>query len=509
MRQIQISQLYQDYKMKKIALLLLPAFLIASQTDINLKLQELQQEVQKLQKEVQYHQEDLDERIPIIEENEKKTILDKINFSPEVLLRFDKFDYKNGIIKGENTKIYNHSNESLNGLQRRDEYSKDFDIATSIRFRLNMEAEFDDIKFHGRLLYMNSSQANQRVCILSRDIKPGTVGSAFDVDRAYIDYTPNKNSPYAFTFSFGLLPTTGGTPMQYGQDRKRSSLFPALVFDMDTYGMIGTQKVGDSTFVRLILAKAYTLRPSFYPYQCNRENIDNTNIVGLYSDTKFNFMGNSLLSYGVNMLNDLKAHPYLGPDVSSSDSHTLGTMLTFGLGIDIEKFAGTNSIVFLHTAMSNPHGNGGEDDYQIFVDPTGTQEEQLQQQEDGLTKNGKVGFTEADYATGTMLQENGYAVYVGTKYDITPTVHIGAEYNYGSKYWYSATQGAEDMFNKLATRGNVYEVYTIWDFHKYLNTKISYLNINEEYTGSGWHFGEPATKDASQQIISLSLEAKF
>jgi len=482
--------------MKKALLLILPIILTASQADIDKRIQQLELEVKRLKQEVKYHQEDLDERIPIIEEVEKKSILDKINFSPEILLRFDKLDYTTGKIEGENTHIYD-ANGADTGLQRRDEYSKDFDAASTIRFRLNMNFELDDVKFHGRLLYTNSTQANQRLCILSRDIKTGTPGSAFDVDRAYIDYTVNKNLPYAFTFSFGLLPTTGGTPMQYAQNSKRSSLFPALVFDMNTYGVITTQKFGEGTYARLVLAKPYTLRANFYPYQCNRVNIDNANIIGLYTDTKFNFLGNSLLSFGINVMNDLKAHPYLGPDVDASNSKILGTMATFGLGIDIEKFGATDTTLFIHTAVSNPHANGKEEDYKIVNQPAGT------------TTDGTSGFTEADYASGPMFDTNGYSVYLGTKYDINNAFNLGAEFNYGSKYWYSATQGAEDMYNKLAVRGSAYELYGVWKFHKYLNSKVGYLNMHEEYTGSGWYFGEPAKKDATQEVIYLTLEAKF
>jgi hypothetical protein len=489
--------------MKKILLLTLPLLALASKGDVDQKILKLENELKELKQEMAYHQEDLDERMPIIESIEKKSILDKINLSPELLLRFDKFDYVNRSIAGETTMIWNNPEYQPNGTyNRRTDYTKDFDVATSIRFRLNMDMDLDDVKFHGRMLYMNSSQTNQRVCILSRDIKTGTPGSAFDVDRAYVDYSPNKNSPYAFTFSFGLLPTSGGTPMQYQQDRQRGSMFPALVFDMNTYGLIGTQKLGEGNFVRVILAKSYTLRPNFYPYQCNRENIDNANIIGIYADTKFSLMGDAMLSFGVNVLNQLKAHPYLGPDVTSLDAHDLGTMATFGVGLDIEELAQTPTTLFIHTALSNPHANGNRDDYKIVAKPGQTVE-------DGKTIDGRTGFTEANYASGGMLSSNGYSVYLGSKYDINAEFNVGAEYNHGSKYWFSATQGAEDMFNKLATRGSAYEAYSMWKYHKYLNAKLSYLYIQEEYTGSGWHFGEPVSKDATQSIISLSLEAKF
>ena len=486
--------------MNKLLLLLTPLLLIASNNTED-RIKALEDELKAIKTDMKYHQDDLDERMPIIESIEKKSILDKINFSPEVLIRFDKMDYKNNSIENETTMIYGNTDYQPDGtFNRRTGYSKDFDIAAAVRFRLNLSADLaENVKFHGRMVFANSSQSNQRLCILSRDIKSAESSSAFDVDRAYIDYTPNKISDYPFTFSFGLLPTTGGTPMQYAQGTSRKSVFPALVFDMNTYGLIGTQKLGKSTYVRAILAKAYTMRSSFYPYQCNRENIDNANIAGIYADTKFNFLGKSLLSFGVNMLHDLKAHPYLGPDVGSADAHNLGNMLTFGLGLDIDKVAGSDATLFIHTAISNPHGNGERDDYKItqYVDDV------------GLTQDNKVGFTEADYASGEMLGSNGYSIYLGTKYDLTPSINIGAEYNYGSKYWFSATQGAEDMYNKLATRGQVIEAYGIWKFHKNLSTKLGFMQSDEEYTGSGWHFGEPAKKDATQTVSYLTFEAKF
>ncbi len=487
--------------MNKIILLSLIASLsLASSITLQEKLNSLEKEIKQLKEQVNGNAQDLDEYIPVIERSEMKSIMDKINFSPELELRMDKMNYQVGTIEGEDTKIYGHSDPSLNGLQRRDEYSKSFSPAVAIRFNLNMLAKIsDEVSFNGRLTYANSTQSYQRLCILSRDIKSNASSSAFDVDRAYVDYTSSVNSEYAFTFTFGILPTSGGTPMQYAQDTQRNSMFPALVFDMNTYGVIATQKLGTDNFLRAIVAKGYTLRNTFYPYQCNRENIDNANVAGLYFDTKIDFLGKSLLSFGVNYLGSFKAHPYLGPDVSSSDSQVLGDMLTFGLGLDVENIQNSGLTFFAHSALSNPHGNGKSEDYQIDSSNPAA----------GLTIDGTVGFSEADYAQGEMLSDNGYSFYLGARYDISTTFNLGAEYNHGSKYWFSATQGAEDMFNKLATRGDVTELYTMWKFHKYMYLKLGYMHTNENYTGSGWHFGEPARKDATQQDSYISLKAEF
>jgi len=508
--------------MKKLFLLTLPVMLMASDAELLDEIKFLKERINRLeklvgqnttditqkvplvkiatlQKQVNDNTADLMESIPILENVERKSILDRINFSPELELRADKFDYKVGNITGENTLIYNNADSSLNGKYRRKEYSKDFKPSGYVRFRLNMNAQLDEkVKFNGRILFTHSSQTDERLCILSRDIKSNSANSAFTMDRAYFDYQANKN----FTLSFGLLPTTGGTPMQFAQDTQRKSMFPALVFDMNTYGVIGTQKFGKDTYGRLILAKGYTLEADCYSYQCNRENIDNANVLGVYFDTKIDALGDSLMSFGVNMLGDFKAHPFLGPDISANDSHNLGNIFTFGLGLDVKNVASSDLTVFAHSALSVPDGNGKKDDYQILSSTTA-------EKEAGLTASGKPGFSEADYAQGEMISDNGFAFYLGAKYELIPTLTLGGEYNYGSKYWFSATQGAEDVYNKLATRGHVGEAYLMWQFHKHLNTKIGYMYTDENYTGSGWHFGEPAAKDGRQSIGYLSISAKY
>jgi len=188
--------------MKKIYALLLPLFLQASDEQLYQKIDSLERELFKLKTDTSLNTQDIRENTDILENVEKKTILDKINFSPEMLLRFDQFDYTTGKIEGENTQVHD-STGTATGIQRRDEFSKHYTIASFVRFRLNMNATIDEnVKFYGRLLYMNSSQSNQRLCILSHDIKTGTAGSAFDTDRAYIDYKTGTDT----TFSFGILP---------------------------------------------------------------------------------------------------------------------------------------------------------------------------------------------------------------------------------------------------------------------------------------------------------------
>jgi hypothetical protein len=481
---------------KKIVLLMSTSLLLCASSSLEEKIIFLEKEIQELKTKTDENKADLDEYIPIIEASETQSLLDKIDFLPELEVRMDKMDYKLGEIDGENTVADYPEGDDL---QRRDEYSKDFHPAVAVKLKVNMTGNIDKhTKFNGRFIFTTSSQSHQRLCILSRDIKSVSASSAFDVDRAYIDYTPNIDSAYPFTFSFGVLPTTGGTPLNFALNSERKSMFPALVFDMNTYGVIATQKIADNSFFRVIAAKAYTLDGEFYPYQCNRENIDNANIYGAYVDAGFKlFGGDALLSFGVNYLNEFQAHPYLGPDVNSEDSNVLGDIFTYGLGLDIRNLLENKLTLFTHSAMSNPNPNGNIDDYQLLDSNT------------TLTASGNVGFSTANYAKGEMVSEVGYSFYAGMKYDINDIFDLGFEYNHGSKYWFSATQGAEDMFNKLATRGDVVEVYGIYKFHKDIYAKFGFMHTYEDYTGSGWHFGEPAKKDGTQKISYLSIKAEF
>lgn len=341
---------------------ILPTIFIASSlfasNDLETKVQLLQTQIQQLKQQSDENKADLDEYIPIIEASETQSLMDKVDFLPELEVRMDKMIYDLDKIQGENTEaIYP---DSPLPQQRRDEFSKDFDPAVAVKFKLNVIGNIDKYtKFNGRFIFTNSSQSNQRLCILSRDIKSVSASSAFDVDRAYVDYTPNIDSDYAFTFSFGVLPTTGGTPMNFALNTERKSMFPALVFDMNTYGIIGTQKLGENNFIRFIAAKAYTLKAEFYPYQCNRENIDNANIYGVFADTEFDVLdGKGLLSFGLNHLGDFKAHPYLGPDVNSDDASILGSIGTFGIGLDLRDLFQTDLLCsciqqcLIHTQMT-------------------------------------------------------------------------------------------------------------------------------------------------------------
>ena len=73
-----------------------------------------------------------------------------------------------------------------------------------------------------------------------------------------------------------------------------------------------------------------------------------------------------------------------------------------------------------------------------------------------------------------------------------PMGKFGLEYNWGSEYWFNFVQAQDDLIGpKLATRGEVYEAYYIWDVNPRTFIKLAGLFYDYEYTGSGAPVGTP------------------
>ncbi|NTV12438.1 MAG: DUF3373 domain-containing protein [Desulfobulbaceae bacterium] len=111
---------------------------------------------------------------------------------------------------------------------------------------------------------------------------------------------------------------------------------------------------------------------------------------------------------------------------------------------------------------------------------------------------------------------DGYSVLVGMRYDLDSLgLKLGAEYNWGSEYWISFTPGHDDLYaSKLATRGNVYELYTVYDIpagaaiSKFSKAfiRLGYQHYDYKYTGSGFWLGAPQKID---DLANDPLAAQF
>lgn len=118
-------------------------------------------------------------------------------------------------------------------------------------------------------------------------------------------------------------------------------------------------------------------------------------------------------------------------------------------------------------------------------------------------------------------ERSGYALYSGLRYSIKENkTMLGLEYNKGSKYWFNFALGADDVVApKLSARGDVFEFYLLHKFYKNVLLKLDWMRYDYKYSGSGWHIGAPKELDGTPilpfptydkfDIISLSLVTKF
>ena len=86
-----------------------------------------------------------------------------------------------------------------------------------------------------------------------------------------------------------------------------------------------------------------------------------------------------------------------------------------------------------------------------------------------------------------------WSLYTGARFDLpNQKTQVGAEYNYGSQYWFNFTQSADEILNsKLSTRGHVVEAYVNQSIGKWGQLRVSGINYDFVYSGSGWHMGAP------------------
>ncbi len=121
----------------------------------------------------------------------------------------------------------------------------------------------------------------------------------------------------------------------------------------------------------------------------------------------------------------------------------------------------------------------------------------------------------------TPEKQDAYSYYVGARYNFNNTkTKIGLEYNYGSEYWFNMGVAEDSLFApKTSVRGNVWELYLTHRITKNFILKLDYMLYDFEYSGSGWHMGAPKDLDATPILgfasptdanrFLLGLQARF
>ncbi|MEA3314230.1 MAG: DUF3373 family protein [Campylobacterota bacterium] len=439
---------------KKIILSSVAATLLATTSNaltLEEKVNELEQQVNELTKikiknsnDFSEEIEDLDERLGTVE---TRSFTDKIQLG-----------------LGMRVEANNFETTYADGSKPANE-----DIVYRTKLNINMKAKIaDNLKFTGRLSsYKNWGDSNTDVNAYSNiDSRQGRTPdntSSMFAERAYLDWIFNGGDIIPVTMTLGRQPSSDGPSYQIKEGMSRKGTYDALAFDGAADGVVLTanlNKVLEGTSARI----AYGVPSNTSDNGSATSTVKDTKVIGIFADKEFEGIGNTNLFqiYHV-MAKDFNAD---SSGQAGANDINVGDFDLSGLMFEVSNM--NNFDFFAHYAKSTAKPNGNSIDMGR-----------------GLT-TGLLTSTAND-----IEEKSGNATWIGLRYNATKTWSLGAEWNKGSKNWFSFTYSPNDPINKLATRGTATEVYVSKKINKNSNIRLGMVNIDYDYTGSGMHLGTP------------------
>lgn len=413
-----------------------------------------------------------------LDEIETRQLQNKINLGTELRSRVDSYVVKDYPLDGNRVSDANN---------------------WSSRFRINMDAAFTEtLSFHGRLAMVKNwgdsddATASGMLNDANRAHQPSS--SNLWVDRAYVDWIP-EGLPVPLAVTIGRQPSTEGPPFEFKENRLRQSTYPALLFNGESDGIVATLGLERYTGIaemglRFGYSKFYHSDDdinsgSAFPFLDDGEAGD-SNVFGVLFESEIPGLPDSLavLSYAV--VRDLPfamTGPTFDEIAGNPANMDLGDMKVWGAQIQVRNIVDSGTDLFF--------SYGGNES----------------------SPNGTALFHYGLLSSDGLETKRGASVYTGARYTIPfeplNLPKIGFEFNHGSQYWFSMTMEGTDIFNKLATRGNVYDLYYIQPVNQYLFFRAGYMHVSYNYTGSGFYVGEPVATDAALDTYYLLMDVRF
>jgi hypothetical protein len=416
-----------------------------------------------------------------MDEIETRQLQQKINLGAELRTRIDS---------------YTLSDYPLVGDKERDSNN------WTSRFRVNMDAAFTEtLSFHGRLaMYKNWGDSDDgtgggMINDANRSHQPSS--SNLWVDRAYVDWTP-QGLPIPLAITVGRHPSTEGPPFEFKENRLRQSTYPAHLFNGESDGIVATLGLERYTGLagsglRLGYSKLYhsdddTTFGKAFPF-LDDQDVEDSNVLGVFLESGLPGLSDSLAVLSYANVSDLPLIPF-SPALCGLTGITelpanvdLGDMQVWGALIQARNVADSGTDLFFSYGANHTRPNGNASMGYGLLSPDGRED------------------------------RDGFSIYSGARYTLPfaplNLPKVGFEFNYGSQYWFSMTMGSSDLFNKLATRGEVYDLYYIQPVNQHLFFRAGWMHVVYEYSGSGMYMGEPAPTQALLDNYYLLMDVRF
>lgn len=356
------------------------------------------------------------------------------------------------------------------------------------RVRLNMKSDItDDMKFFGRISmtkHWGTGAVNYN--INQDDVKEGILPntSALFLERAYVTWNVIKGD-VPVELLIGRLPSTEGASYQFKENSKLKSMNSSLVFDGAADGAqlhIGLSKPLDLPDASLRFAYAKYIQNNNYFDGAMYDTIEDTNVAGVFFSTNL----------GENTDSNFNVAYIKAWNIMNEMGESTGDLSLAYAFIEFPNLYNSGVSLFAHVAYSN-------------AEPSG---------------ENKWGSGLLGAVTGETGNKKGYAYWLGGRYKFDLPEYnnprIGFEYNWGSENWTSMTAGTSDDANKLAVRGDTYEVYYTQPINDFTFVRLNYTYYQKKYANHSTLIfaptggvGEYGTELETLSRVNLTFNVKF
>ncbi len=378
-----------------------------------------------------------------------------------------------------------------------------------MQLNLNMNAPINSYtKFYGRLsmtknygMMDTSNVHNPLDTDAGRDFRQS--GQSIYVSRAYVDLFLSPE----IIATLGRQPGTDGPGSNLRNNALRQSTYPALLFNALGDAAVLSYKPNFAKQLQFVLRGAYGKI-----YQVDKE--------GVVRDwTSKQDMADTDLYYA-----SFEIQPYLG-NLGKNTLFMVSWARMHDLALDLSQLTnpttgqnfGVESLGTIDTV--NVHFES----YQAFGLPlnyfvSGSYMKGSNSKAVGATKLSTLITNELDTEKTLFNEETAYAIHAGLRYDFHKLFKLGAEYFYGSQYWFAFSRlSFSDNLNLRNTRGQAYDVYIISQIDRNQFFRLSYTHIQNKYNNRGMPIGgaygaDEKTKggyESTADSIMLIYNVKF
>lgn len=420
---------------------------------------------------------DVDELNERMDENELSAALSKVKFGLDFNTSVNNVTAKSGSA----TTKYN--NRWIMGLYLN--MNADVNKYTKFTGRLSMTKAFGDLEWVAGASGISTTNA-----IGSLDAGRGiSGGAAVYVERAYVDIYMGEH----FALTLGRLPGTDGPGSNLRNSSARMSTYPAMAVNALGDGAVLTYKPYTNGALRIGYSKIY--QPMAMGLAGGNGGAGNILATSNASDANLFFAAFETpflpRSFGDNlfMLTYINLQDYTIPGDSIAAAARLQGQAT---ATATDQNAGNMQYVNAHFENDRFLGSG----LHWFISYSFYRGSDAQSISATTTTTPPTTTIPLNATYALFANQNASAVHAGLRYDFGEHFRLGYEYFYGSKYWYAFSRvSINDPFNFRNTRGNVHDVYAIWqvDLNQFFRLSWTLQTLK---------FGTPSTPGVTAAVDS-------